>query len=445
MQANHLVVAASGMPELEHSTAAHTVCALVAIGLADHFDRVTIATTAGDGAPSRHTAAELAARNIDLVKIDVGSTRAPTASGSAAAKLAYWTKAILSASSVYDPPHLMDPQGVADQIDRIGGDAVLLFWDTSVEFALPWLKTPAYGYLARPPQQSALTKRRARLARDGLKGLVDYAALRAQERRHLRRMRQLRQSSNICRIDTSYYADHGVRCDYIPNTWKDAGTAETAGDRPAPRRSAETGLRILANISQKNATGNTVGMTYAVEEVLPRLRAAYAGDDWRLVFTGPGDAPPALSAVADDPHVEIKGFVDDLDAEIRDSDIFLLLNNAGGYTGGYTRIAYVLSMGKCVIAHANIRKSMPELVHRENCLLGEDPESIAALIVEAGHDPALRHEIGDRGRRTYEAAYAPAAVARNIAAMIAGDSGVKTAGERHASVAAPQAHVPVRG
>ena len=54
--------------------------------------------------------------------------------------------------------------------------------------------------------------------------------------------------------------------------------------------------------------------------------------------------------------------------------IFLLLNNAGPYTGGYTRVIYAFSSGSCLIAHKRLADSMPELVHDRNCLLGATPE-----------------------------------------------------------------------
>jgi glycosyltransferase involved in cell wall biosynthesis len=121
-----------------------------------------------------------------------------------------------------------------------------------------------------------------------------------------------------------------------------------------------------------------------------------------------------------EPNVAIRGFVPDIDEEMLGNHIFLLLNNAGPYPGGYTRVIFAFSSGSCLIAHRRLAESMPELVHDENCLLGDTPESIAALIAAAASDPALRSRIGEAARRTYVERYRPALIADKLLCMMTG-------------------------
>jgi glycosyltransferase involved in cell wall biosynthesis len=113
--------------------------------------------------------------------------------------------------------------------------------------------------------------------------------------------------------------------------------------------------------------------------------------------------------------VTIKGFVPDIDEEILSSAVFLMCNNAGSYSGGYTRVIYAMATGACMVAHRGIAHSMPEVRHGENALLGETPQEIAGLVEQAYRDPELRKRIGVAARATYETQYHPRAVARKLA------------------------------
>ena len=132
-------------------------------------------------------------------------------------------------------------------------------------------------------------------------------------------------------------------------------------------------------------------------------------------------------ALLSHPLVHIKGFVDDVDAEVLSSPIFLLLNNAGPYSGGYTRVIYAFSTGACLVAHTNLRHSMPELINGENCLLADTPVGLVDCIERLLTDAALRKRIGQQARFIYETQFAPAHVARKLIGMIETNLAVQTA------------------
>lgn len=363
---------------------------------------------------SEAATARLKSAGVEVVDLP-GKRLTAIADASAIATAAGLVQSLAMNTTQHDFPRPDDPRALGVAIDSIGADAVLLFWDTLAEFALPYLKTPAFGYLARPPYESGVS--RAKTMLPSLRRAFTLAQFAAQERRHLERMRSLRGGANICAIDASYYADHGVACDYVSNTWDDP-VGQNWRARRCTSESGKSGIQILGNIGAVGATGNTFGLRYLGREVLPLLDQMGAKLDWTVAICGGGKLAPDVAEALDHPRVRIKGFVDDIDAELLSSGIFLLLNNAGPYTGGYTRVVYASATGACLIAHGNLRKSMPELVAGTNCLLGETPAEIAGLIEQAAADEGLRRRIGAAARATYEAVYAPRSVAAKLATML---------------------------
>jgi hypothetical protein len=107
--------------------------------------------------------------------------------------------------------------------------------------------------------------------------------------------------------------------------------------------------------------------------------------------------------------IKNNGFVNNIEKEIKKNLIFLVLNNAykDSLIAGYTRVLFFFSFKKCVIAHTNLRKSMPELVHGHNCLLGNNKIEILKLINKAAKSTILRKKIGNNARKTYLKYYTP--------------------------------------
>jgi hypothetical protein len=320
-----------------------------------------------------------------------------------------------------DLPRFRDP-GVTVRVLSAGQpDAIILFWDTWFDHLLPALRghaTIVYG--ARPRHASAMARLENGMRSPGALGLVrdsiTMRLLKRQEQRHYRRLTLATGLTNICAVDTAIYRNQGLACAYVPNTWPDAFGAEWE-DRRDSARSAEGAVRILGNISAVTATGNLFGMRYLARELLPRFDRELAGVDWTVAITGGGRLADDLARAFDRPRVRVKGFVPDLDAEILGNDIFLLSNNAGPYTGGYTRVVYAMSSGACLIAHRRLADSMPEVRDDENALLGDSADEIAGCVARAVHDPALRKRLGRAARRTYEGEYAPRIVTERLLSL----------------------------
>lgn len=301
----------------------------------------------------------------------------------------------------------------ARRIDGGGADAAVLFWDTWFEHLLPQLeRVPVVGYLARPRFASPLAAIRSGALGHGAHAWVAERNMLQLEKRHLRRVARLAAAVDICALDAGYYEQHGIRCDYLPNTWPDIFGAEWPGKREAAERTRAK-VNVLANIGSVAATGNGFGLQYLADEVLPRF-APDALVRLEINVCGGGRLEEPVAQRLGAYGVRIRGFVDDIDAEMLANRVFLLLNNAGPYTGGYTRVIYAFSSGSCLVAHRRLAESMPEVVHGTNALLGDDPGEIAAHLARVTADAALARRLGEGARRTYETRYRPAIVAAGI-------------------------------
>ena len=410
----HLLILTSSTPDFLHSRAGRTVCALLTEELGRQIDKVTVGLCCADGPASEETVVRLAEAGVDVVNFPARRAVAPAETSPLTAALALVQSLALN-DARHDYPHLDDARALAAEIDAIGADATLLFWDTLAEFALPYLKTPCFGYLARPPFESGVS--RTKMLPSGARRSLTLAQFAAQERRHLQRMRLLSGAANICAIDAAYYDSRGIPCDYVSNTWDDSTGPEWLSRRTR-LEAGMTEIQILGNIGAVSATGNTFGMNYLGREVLPILAAVAPDSGWSIGICGGGKMAPHVADALNHPRVRINGFVDDIDAEMLSSGIFLVLNNAGPYTGGYTRVIYSCATGGALVAHANLKNSMPEMISGKNCLLGETPQDIARHIARLLTDPALRWQLGAAARKTYETDYAPGQVATKLVEMV---------------------------
>jgi hypothetical protein len=142
------------------------------------------------------------------------------------------------------------------------------------------------------------------------------------------------------------------------------------------------------------------------------------GLNYEVHIIGGGKVAPALKPWLQNGRVLMRGFLEDLDGELRSSDLFLMLNNGGPYQAAYSRHILAWSMGLCMIVHANSQKAIPEIAHEENALVGSTPEEIAQMVFRAATDFDLNLRIRRGGRVTYEKYFTPSAVAAALSEEI---------------------------
>jgi hypothetical protein len=308
---------------------------------------------------------------------------------------------------------------LARRVDASGADAVFHLWCSAAFAACSEVRRPVFAYAGNPDHYSmaarlehpALFDIPRATARNRLKLRLWRAAYRRFEAVHLRMVGTSRWIGCVSAANAEYYRGKGLaNAFYVQNMWPGA-----AGPYEPPR---PTENRIVGNMGGQYATGNTFGLSFLGREVLPELDRRL-GADYAVHLYGAGTLSPPVARAVDHPRVVNRGFVDDIDAELRAAKVFLLANNNNpSFVVGHTRILHAWSLGSCLVAHRNMARAMPEIVHGENALLGETGAELAEHAAEALRDDDLRRRIGEGGRRTYERDFQPDVVVRRVVERI---------------------------
>ncbi len=315
----------------------------------------------------------------------------------------------------------------AGRVENADADVVFHLWCSAAFGACAEVERPVFAYAGNPDYYSMA----ARLKHPGL---FDIPRTTLRNRAKLRLWRSAYRRFQEVNVElagratwvgcvsapnAAFYAAHGhPNAFYVQNMWprleSSAAAVEPGDDN-----------RIVGNLGGQYATGNTFGLWFLGRRILPELDRRL-GDDYTVHLYGAGRlAPPAARAV-DHPRVVNRGFVDDIDVELRSAKVFLLANNWNpDFVVGHTRILHAWSLGSCLVAHRNMAVAMPEIVHGENALLGGSAEEMAEHVVTALRDEGLRRAIVEGGRRTFEREFLPATVVGRVLRHV--ETGVQSA------------------
>ena len=224
---------------------------------------------------------------------------------------------------------------------------------------------------------------------------------RSREVQHLKMMERCEMTTNNSLVDAAYYTENGhPNSSYLQNMWPPATTSPVRTLAPTSGKT----VRLAASVGHLAATGNTFGLHYLGQHLIPALRQVTTLPFIMDIY-GEGSVRPEVAKVLKHDEIRLRGWVDDIDQELVNSDAFLILTNAEGFIVGNTRLLLAWSLGVCVIAHTNSMLAMPEVKHMENTLLGETAEEIADLIKLVSRDPELARKIGRGGLDTFEKYY----------------------------------------
>lgn len=297
------------------------------------------------------------------------------------------------------------------QVERVRPDIILSVWSweaLAASYDIP--AVPKFVYYGnpnhKPPEAQLLFPDLFDIPVHGIANRIKFQILkllnRAREIQHLKMMTQCEATANNALIDAQYYTGKGhPRSLYLQNMWPDAEVVPAFG-RGADR---EDVYRICGSVGNLGATGNTFGLYFLGAELAPRLEVLLGRDKLVIEVFGGGRPRAKVAEALKRPSIRLRGWVDDLNTEIRHSCAFLVLTNAYGFNVGNTRILLAWSLGACVIAHTSSALSMPELEHGYNALLGDTAEEIADLVARAARDIALRERIGRGGYETFQKYY----------------------------------------
>ncbi len=308
--------------------------------------------------------------------------------------------------------------------DQWRADCALTVWCESATAALASVPVARVAYYGNPDHKVHRAiwefdwkfRRHAVDPRGFVTAIKSRVVTAAVERAHLRVMRTFDAVGDVAANDAAFYQRRGVRAFYIRNMWPSGVAADWVAARD--RTEQRTPVKIVGNVGSLAATGNTRGLLTLTTSVLPALKRTLGEGNFEVHLFGRRSPHRHLLPLLDDPHIKIRGFVDDLDAEILSAPVFLIANNHAGFSVGHTRFLHAWSLGACVVAFRESAESMPEIVHRRNALLASTPDDMAVLIAEAANDERLRRSMGHGGQATLETQFDPATVTQDVAVRL---------------------------
>lgn len=303
------------------------------------------------------------------------------------------------------------------RIAKTQADLALIFWNSEgLAATYGYHRIPKIAYYGVPDHFASL----ARLEDHELFGVKMSPARLALERRnikdweaaHIELMKDCDVVTNLCAEHADYYRQHGhPRSLYIPNVWPFA--PDDTAQRNFPLHASEK-LRIFGSLGSLSATGNTYGLKYIAEELAPRLDKRLGPDAYEIHIFGSGNAAPSITKLLQRKNIHMRGWVENIDEEIRKADIFLVANNTGRYRGAHTRFLHAWSLRACCVGHTYNAQAMPEIIHMKNTLLGETPDEIVEMIMLTGSDRELRDRIAGEGWKTFREHFSPEAVVEKL-------------------------------
>lgn len=230
--------------------------------------------------------------------------------------------------------------------------------------------------------------------------LRDRARLSAFRRQHVRLMGDFDLVACAGADQASYYRRAGIRrVRYLGLLCSDPG--------PPPQRRPSGQARIVGHLGRLDHTSSTYGMRFLLTEVLPALSRHLDPRDFQIHIIGEGSLPDSLRPWASHPSLVYRGWVKDLDEELRQAHLFWVLDNAGPYPVSCTRHVVAWSLGVCQLVHARSTAAIPEIRHLENALVAGNGEEAAHWTLQSLRNEPLRARIAQEGRALYERRFAP--------------------------------------
>ncbi|MBM4128432.1 MAG: glycosyltransferase [Nitrospira sp.] len=341
-------------------------------------------------------------------------------------KLARFLSGMVRVSDVYPVTRVRDE--MAARLPQISPDAILTIWSpegVAATYGLKGVTKVAYhGDIEFGPAEARMSdsdlfrtdlnagSRSEGIWKRSVRYLYDRLWLAQFKQAHARLMCDLDVIGNVTATNIQYYREHGHRrSTYIRNTWSDP--AEAGASPEFNPGGAQGPVKIIGHVGYLNRTGSTYGLKY-LGELMPVLDEVMDGVPYEMHVIGGGEPVPAVRSLLQHPRIVRRGFIEDLDRELNSASVFLFLNNTGRHLAAYTRHVMAWAMSHCLVVHVNSVKTIPEIVHMENTLVGETLLEIATLIRRAATDAELNAAIRRGGRKTYEEQFKPQLVAVSL-------------------------------
>jgi O-antigen biosynthesis protein len=156
---------------------------------------------------------------------------------------------------------------------------------------------------------------------------------------------------------------------------------------------------------------NVDAMIYFCRDILPLIRQQVPDTSLTIVGSGP---PPAVADLADQPGIEVTGFVPDIRPYMAKASVYIVPLRLGVGIRGKVLEAWAMRMPVVAspVACAGLRFE-PD----QNILVAESPRMFAEATISLLKDAGKRDRLGCEGRRTAEAYYSWEASADGLARL----------------------------
>jgi glycosyltransferase involved in cell wall biosynthesis len=160
-----------------------------------------------------------------------------------------------------------------------------------------------------------------------------------------------------------------------------------------------------------NYAPNADGVAHFCADILPRIRAAVPEVSLSVVGRDP---PPRIQGLARD-GVTITGTVPDVRPWMNRAAVFVVPLRVGG--GTRLKILEALASGRAVVSTSLGCEGL-DVKDGHNILVADTPAAFADAVVRCQRNPALRRELGARGRALVEERYRWDAIGRGLSQFL---------------------------
>jgi glycosyltransferase involved in cell wall biosynthesis len=305
-------------------------------------------------------------------------------------------------------PQARDAEAVGRVVERLAPQAVLVYGFAALA-ASRRIQLPRFAATSDPPQEALRAqalrrwRRRPNAIRVAREAIHLQAAIRGYKREAVELLRD-------CEAVGAFGAQHaeslrsaGIPCGYYRTPIADPG--------PPPPLPANDRPRLLF-VGHLRGTATLDGLR-VLEAMLPHLERALGRDGFEVRVVGGHEPPPETWPLLEHPSVSFTGFVDDIDAEFRSTDVLLVPVSIR--LGVRVRVLTGFAHGCCIVTHQANAQGIPELTHGQNALLGATESELASLVVTALLDAELATRLRRRARETYVRFFTPAVAGAALA------------------------------
>lgn len=156
---------------------------------------------------------------------------------------------------------------------------------------------------------------------------------------------------------------------------------------------------------------NVDAASFLAQDILPRVRAEIPDATLKLVGAAPN---PKVQALSNIPGVQVTGFVDDLNAALNQSTVFVApLRFAAGVQN---KVLEAMAAGRPIVTTSLVNQGIGAK-HGCELITADDATSLAEAVITLLHDPEKRQQLGSSARSFVKANYNWEFVRQRISAI----------------------------